>query len=155
MPLVFQPGVAASPYPDTMGQEKCFYGHLCEVKCPAGCLNFENNNLVFSADNCTGCKSCITQCPGKALTFVGNMLELDEVMEEVLKDMDFYQESKGGVTLSGGEVLVQPDFAAALLKKCKRERNPYRAGDYSFLHSAGVFQGPRKYRLASAGHQAL
>ena len=100
-------------------KKKCFYGHLCEVKCPAGCLNFENNNLVFSADNCTGCKSCITQCPGKALTFVGNMMELDEVMEEVLKDMDFYQESKGGVTLSGGEVLVQPDFAAALLKKCK------------------------------------
>ena len=62
-------------------------------------------------------QSCITQCPGKALTFVGNMMELDEVMEEVLKDMDFYQESKGGVTLSGGEVLVQPDFAAALLKK--------------------------------------
>ena len=62
-------------------KKKCFYGHLCEVKCPAGCLNFENNNLVFSADNCTGCKSCITQCPGKALTFVGNMMELDEVME--------------------------------------------------------------------------
>lgn len=101
--------------------KKCFFGHLCEVKCPAGCLIFVNNKLVFNGENCTGCKSCITQCPGRALTFVGNMMDTDEVMEEVLKDLDFYQESGGGVTLSGGEVLMQHDFAAALLRECKKQ----------------------------------
>ena len=50
-------------------------------------------------------KVCITQCPGKALTFVGNMMELDEVMEEVLKDMDFYQESKGESLCRAGKSL--------------------------------------------------
>lgn len=103
-------------------KKKCLYGHLCEVKCPAGCISFKSNNLVFDPEHCTGCKSCITQCPGRALTFVGNMMEVDEVMEEVLKDMDFYQESGGGVTLSGGEVLMQSAFAAELLKKCREQK---------------------------------
>lgn len=100
--------------------KKCFYGHLCEIKCPSGCLRFENNNLIFNAENCTGCKSCITQCPGRALTFVGSLMKTGEVMEEILKDMDFCKEFGGGVTLSGGEVLMQSDFASELLKECKR-----------------------------------
>lgn len=103
-------------------KKKCLYGHLCEIKCPAGCMSFKNNNLVFDPEHCTGCKSCITQCPGRALTFVGNMMEVDEVMEEVVKDMDFYQESGGGVTLSGGEVLMQSAFAAELLKRCREQK---------------------------------
>lgn len=100
--------------------KKCLFGHLCEVKCPTESLSFQNNTLVFNAERCTGCKSCVTQCPGRALTFAGNLMEINEVMEEILKDMDFYQESGGGVTLSGGEVMMQPDFAAALLKKCRQ-----------------------------------
>jgi len=63
--------------------------------------------------------TCVNQCPVKALEYVGKQMALEEVMKEVMKDKDFYEESGGGVTLSGGEVLSQPDFAAALLKECK------------------------------------
>lgn len=50
---------------------------------------------------------------------IGRDVTVDEVMEEILKDYRYYQRSGGGVTLSGGEMLVQPDFAAALLQECK------------------------------------
>lgn len=118
--------------------KKCLYGHLCEVKCPSSCLSFKHNKLEFQADNCTGCKSCINQCPGRALTFVGNMMEIGEVMNEVLKDIDFYQESGGGITLSGGEVLMQPDFAVSLLKEC-RQNNIHTALETTAVSTPLVF----------------
>jgi len=63
---------------------------------------------------------CVRQCPIKALEYAGKEMTLDEVMNEIMKDKDFYEESGGGVTLSGGEVLSQADFAADLLKECKK-----------------------------------
>lgn len=100
-------------------RKKCFYGHLCEIHCPTNSLHFENDVLHFNHETCTRCRDCIAQCPTKALEFAGNMMELDEVMEEILKDKEFYEESGGGVTLSGGEALDQPEFATELLKRCK------------------------------------
>lgn len=55
---------------------------------------------------------------GKVKT-VGQDITVEEIMEKVMKDMPYYRRSGGGVTLSGGEVLTQPDFAAAILKACK------------------------------------
>ena len=55
-------------------------------------------------------------CPSYALSFEGSIMEAQSVIDEVLKDKDFYEQSGGGMTLSGGEVLMQPDFACELLK---------------------------------------
>lgn len=99
--------------------KKCFYGHLCEIHCPTGSLTFENDVLHFAHETCIGCHSCVTQCPTKALEFAGKMIELDDVMNEILKDKDFYGEPGSGVTLTGGEALEQPEFATELLKRCK------------------------------------
>ncbi|MEG2452057.1 MAG: glycyl-radical enzyme activating protein [Clostridium sp.] len=99
--------------------KKCFYGHLCEIHCPTGSLTFENDVLHFAHETCIGCHSCVTQCPTKALEFAGKMIELDDVMNEILKDKDFYEEPGSGVTLTGGEALEQPEFATELLKRCK------------------------------------
>lgn len=99
-------------------RKKCFYGHLCELRCPTKSLKFENDVLQFNRETCTGCFSCITQCPTKALAFAGRMVEPDEVMEEILSERDAYLEPDSSVVLAGGEVLWQPDFAAEILKRC-------------------------------------
>lgn len=103
--------------------DQCRRCRLCVTHCPAGCLTFEakpcGERLHFTAASCISCRTCVTQCPDKALDFAGKRMTVDEVMEEVLKDRDFYEESGGGITLSGGEVLAQPEFADALLSACK------------------------------------
>ena len=102
-------------------REKCMHCRLCESGCPTNSISFENNMLHFQYKSCSGSMTCIMQCPEKALEYAGKEMTLSEVMEEVMKDKDFYEESGGGVTLSGGEVLAQADFALELLKECKKK----------------------------------
>ena len=99
--------------------KKCLFCHLCQNNCPTGSLAFKDNQLKFNYKTCLWCRSCVIECPAKSLHFVGKMMELDEVMDEILDDASSYEQSGGGVTLSGGEALMQPAFAAALLKRCK------------------------------------
>lgn len=58
-------------------------------------------------------------CPSDALSIAGKQMSVKEILEEIEKDRTFYEESRGGVTFSGGEPLMQPDFLNALLKECK------------------------------------
>ena len=60
-------------------------------------------------------------CPAKALSYEGEAKD-DEVVKVRLQDIDFYEESGGGVTISGGEGMVQPDFVKALLAKLKEHK---------------------------------
>lgn len=112
-------------------RKKCFYGHLCEIHCPTNSVSFENDILRFNPDTCVNCCSCILQCPTKALEFAGRIMELQEVMDEITKDVAVYKESGGGVTLSGGEVLNQDEFAIELLKKCRE------AGIHTVVETSG------------------
>ena len=61
-------------------------------------------------------KSHVSLCPTGALEMYGKRMTVDEVLDEVEKDSSFYRNTGGGMTISGGEVMLQPDFAAALLK---------------------------------------
>ena len=97
----------------------------CPLKCP-WCCNPESKGYKPEIgkinSKCINCKSCCNnpiECPTDALVQFGTYMTVDEVIQEVLKDSLFYQTSGGGVTLSGGEVLAQVDFAATLLKKLK------------------------------------
>jgi pyruvate formate lyase activating enzyme len=58
-------------------------------------------------------------CPSDALSIAGKQMTVKEILEEIEKDRTFYEESRGGVTFSGGEPLMQPDFLNALLNECK------------------------------------
>ena len=68
---------------------------------------------------CLQCGACVAVCPSEVLQLNGVELSVESVMKFVLADVNFYQTSGGGVTLSGGEPLLQPDFCLALARACK------------------------------------
>lgn len=70
--------------------------------------------------DCRGCRKCESVCPKKALSIAGMDKTVSEVLEIIQQDALFYLSSGGGVTLGGGEVTAQPEFAANLLMECKQ-----------------------------------
>jgi len=74
----------------------------------------------INREACTNCLKCVDACPSNALKVWGQIMKVKDVMQVVLADSEFYQKSGGGVTLSGGEVTVQWEFALELLKACKK-----------------------------------
>ena len=69
--------------------------------------------------DCYDCFACADICPSRAIKLWGELMTLDELMNIIEEDRSFYDRSGGGVTLSGGEVLLQWEFAGMLLKACK------------------------------------
>jgi pyruvate formate lyase activating enzyme len=69
---------------------------------------------------CVNCGACVPICPSKALYLFGREMTVDQVIEEVESDSPFYRDSGGGISLSGGECLLQPDFSAAVLAEAHR-----------------------------------
>jgi pyruvate formate lyase activating enzyme len=65
-------------------------------------------------------EACASLCPTKAIDMFGKRMTVNEVLDEVEKDASFYRSTHGGMTVSGGECLLQPDFTAALLEEAHR-----------------------------------
>jgi pyruvate formate lyase activating enzyme len=100
----------------------CVNCGLCVEACPRGAQSMavDGRHLLDRA-RCTLCGACVAACPSRALELAGRTMTVAAVMDEVLKDRLFYAESGGGLTLSGGEPLLQPAFAAALLRAAREE----------------------------------
>jgi pyruvate formate lyase activating enzyme len=101
-------------YPD-----KCILSKDCLSVCEENAIIFENNKRI-DHDRCTGCGKCTEACVSNALKLIGKDQTVNEVLEEIKKDMDYYNSSGGGVTISGGEPTLHFDFVLNLLKECKR-----------------------------------
>jgi pyruvate formate lyase activating enzyme len=91
----------------------------CVRICPQEAISCPLKRISINRDQCNLCGECCQVCPTGALAIVGKQVSLEEVLREIDKDSIFYDESKGGVTVSGGEPLLQLDFLDALLKECK------------------------------------
>lgn len=103
-------------------EERCIQCGKCAHICPNGCHSFTGKyGHVVERDRCTVCGRCAEACYSEALEIVGRDAGIEEIMAEVRKDMDFYRMSSGGVTLSGGEPLLQPEGCFEILQKCKQE----------------------------------
>ncbi len=116
-----QPGVGV--YGDRcIGVDKCgFCIEACPVEGEGALIVKDGRVTAIDRQACTACLRCAASCPSlKTLVVYGKEMSVDEVMEIVLADRDFYEKSGGGITLSGGEVFLQPDFAVALLEACKQ-----------------------------------
>lgn len=100
-------------------QKKCTECHHCIDLCPSKAISLIQDHIRVHAEKCIGCRQCVLECPGKALKSEGETKTVQKVLNVVLQDKDFYEESGGGITLSGGEFLSQPEFAAELLLASK------------------------------------
>lgn len=97
-------------------ENKCV---LCG-KCASVCKNhIIGDKHTINRDQCTKCGKCIEECPFGAIIRYGKEMTSEEVIKTVMEDKDFYDTSGGGVTLSGGECLMQADFCLELLKAFK------------------------------------
>ena len=91
----------------------------CVSECPEKAIEIHEDHSKTNRELCKGCGKCVDVCPQEARALMGRIVSADEVFKEVAKDAIFYQRSEGGVTLSGGEPLAQPEFAINILKLCK------------------------------------
>lgn len=100
-------------------QEKCVSCGACVEACPQGAHKMGQGIHSFDRAKCIACGSCQALCPAEALKVYGQEMTVDQLLPLLLEDKDFYSQSGGGVTLSGGECLMQADFCAALLQALK------------------------------------
>jgi pyruvate formate lyase activating enzyme len=80
----------------------------------------EKKHSIRRDVECVGCGRCVMACNRKALSLTGELRTISEILDVIEEDRMFYQSSGGGVTLGGGEVLMQPDAAINLLSACKQ-----------------------------------
>ncbi|MBQ9779449.1 MAG: glycyl-radical enzyme activating protein [Clostridia bacterium] len=99
--------------------ERCIGCGACIEACDFDCHAIKDGIHTYDRHHCISCGKCAEVCYSRALTTVGQVVTVDEIMETVLKDKAVYLESGGGLTLSGGEPLLQGEFAIALLKSVK------------------------------------
>lgn len=109
-----------SPLPQLAYLEpKCLHCGICSAICPAHMM--ENGMHRYLPERCVACGKCAPQCLGEALRFYGEEITVEELLPRLLEDRQFYERSGGGVTISGGEPLMQPEFTIELLTLLKAE----------------------------------
>lgn len=99
--------------------ERCIGCGGCEAVCPKRQHVICDGIHQMKREDCINCGACADTCFSGALTLVGRQMTVDEVLAEVGRDRMFYQESGGGMTLSGGDPLFQAEFTRELLKRAK------------------------------------
>ncbi len=109
-----------SPGKDLMYFEyKCIACGLCVKICPEGALKLTGKGIDIDYQLCTYCEKCSEVCPTGALEIKGRFYSVPDLLEEIEKDLLYYDSSEGGVTFSGGEPLFQPEFLREVLKGCR------------------------------------
>lgn len=101
-------------------QSKCSYCLSCVAACPNGAITHEDNKIIINEDKCVGCLTCVNSCPNRALSYEGDYQTIEEIVDICMQDIDFYEESGGGVTISGGEGMSQPEFLKKLIAELKK-----------------------------------
>ena len=104
--------------------DKCISCYKCVYACPSKAHKRINNVHMFYPNLCVRCGKCAEICYAGAMVLSGKKATTEEVMAEIVQDKPYYKNSGGGVTLSGGEVFCQPEFAESLIDACHAEGIP-------------------------------
>jgi pyruvate formate lyase activating enzyme len=111
---------SVSAQPEILVREaRCNGCRRCIDVCSHGALSLASTGLWLDREKCDLCLKCIDACWEDAIEVAGRYVSLSEVIDECRKDELFFHNSGGGITLSGGEPLLQAEFALALLAQCK------------------------------------
>lgn len=123
--------------------QKCLQCQKCVQICPEQAISLgADDRIHVDFHKCSGCLSCTQICPGRALTHEGERKTVGEVFDICMQDEMFYEESEGGVTISGGEGMLQPDFMEALIQKLKAH------GIHTAIETTGYIKPEVFQRLA-------
>ena len=101
-------------------ESKCIGCGACFKLCPVNAHEMRDGRHQIHRDKCTLCGKCADTCPPKALTMLGREATAQEVIDEVLRDKAYYGQ-EGGMTLSGGEAMLQRNFVRELFALAKAE----------------------------------
>ncbi len=106
--------------PELIFQEsECIDCGKCIQICPHGALSVLGGHRTIQRNACDGCEKCTAVCPSEALKMIGRKVTVESLYAEIASDRVFWERSRGGVTLSGGEPLAQAYFTRDFLEKCK------------------------------------
>lgn len=100
--------------------ERCIGCQACAAVCQHAAHEFSGPDHVYHRERCVACGECVETCYAKSMVRVGELRTAESVVAEVLADRPFYQRT-GGVTISGGEPLLQAEFTRGILELCRRE----------------------------------
>jgi pyruvate formate lyase activating enzyme len=112
-----------SPGPELLyKQVTCIGCGDCRKACSQDAIELDDQGVHVDLNLCDHCFACVEACPTNSLEAVGIDYELEELVQEVLKDRSFFETSGGGVTLSGGEPLMHLSFIGEFLRRCRQEK---------------------------------
>lgn len=120
---------------------KCIKCGTCIRSCPAGALHVADGQVRIRRELCRSCGTCVRLCPSGAMFFYGEEKTVEQVFDEVSRDAGYYEQSGGGVTVSGGECMTQPQFVSDLFRRCKE------AGFHTALDTCGYFDEQALYSV--------
>jgi pyruvate formate lyase activating enzyme len=118
-------------------RDRCAVCGACVVACPEAVHSVEKREHVLERARCQVCGACVQACPNGALQIKGYSTSAQEVVAKAVRMKPFFEPSGGGITLTGGEVTGQPEFATAILAGCRAE------GIHTAIETCGASSWPR------------
>lgn len=137
-------GILARPLELSFVPSRCIGCGHCFRACPHRCHGMEAGAHTLDWSGCVRCGRCAKECYAKALTAVGRRATAEEVIQEVMRDQMFYDTSGGGITLSGGEPMMQREFAQIVLAMAK-ERGIHTALETCAVYDYALLDGVKEH----------
>ena len=122
-------------------EERCMGCQSCVKVCPKKAVSAEPEGMKIDEKICDFCNLCVEECPMNAIEIKGEEISVEELVKELMKDKAYYDASGGGVTLSGGEAVLNWEYALPLLKELKQR------GIHTAIDTAGCYPFPILQKL--------